>query len=81
MIKKNIELRAVIEQDIQINRGDDEETSNGNIHYEGYMIKLGNELRRETSVELSLVNEGVLDTNPNPNLNPNQEWINIKIIF
>ena len=73
MIKKNIELRAVIEQDIQINRGDDEETSNGNIHYEGYMIKLGSELRRETSVELSLVNEGVLDTNPNPNLNPNQE--------
>ena len=75
MIKNNIELRAQIEQEIQVGGRDDEEGKNGNIPFkEGYMIKL-----RSDTMEMSYMSEDSsrLSVNPNPllNANPNPDFI------
>ena len=63
MIKKNIELRAQIEQEIKAG-GYDDEVKNGAIPFkEGYMIKL----RSDTMMEMSFV----ADDSRRPSVNPN----------
>ena len=69
MIKKNIELRAQIEQEIKAG-GYDDEVKNGAIPFkEGYMIKL----RSDTMMEMSFVADDSRrpSVNPNPLLLPN----------